>query len=267
MTDYQSSPKASTAGEPDTPDEPGTPGAASSPDEFSASPGPVPLIWRIVAIVVAMAIILVLLLPRLNPQKDDTNSRPSPLETENSVGANSDQVGSEIEAADSPQVLFELGKTYYQTGQWADAIAAYQKAIVLDPTHQSAYVNLGDAYYQQQQLDLAIEAYQQAIKLAPDDADVAYNLGATYLQQAVTSGAPDQAGLEKAISQIELAIELNPELPQPYYALGEAYRLAGDLEQAIQNFETFLALDDGSDAKASAMALQTLEQLKAAQGE
>jgi tetratricopeptide (TPR) repeat protein len=234
----------------------------------------IPLTWRIVAIVAAVIIIVALLSPQLRQRVSNLVSSASPAETSSRFSGASDDttvkpsnINPEIDAEDSPQTLFEMAQDYYQSGRWEDAVAAYKKAVELDPTYQAAYVNLGDAYYQNQQLDLAIEAYQQALELNPDDAEVVYNLGATYLQQALATSQPQEADLEKAMTQIERAIELQPELPHPYYALGAAYQYLGEQELAIQNFEKFLELDDGSDNIATSTAQQTLQQLKGGQGQ
>lgn len=245
------------------------------PSEGKANPSvQIPLTWRIVAIVVAVIIIVVLLSPQLRQQVSSLVSPTTPAETESDFSAASNattaEVGTtnpDIEAQDSPQALFEMGQDYYQSGRWEDAVAAYKKAIELDPTYQAGYVNLGDAYYQNQQLDLAAEAYQQALELNPDDAEVVYNLGATYLQQALSTGQVNEADLEKALTEIKRAIEIQPELPHPYYALGAAYQYLGEQELAIQNFEKFLELDDGSDTIATSTAQQTLQQLKGGQGQ
>lgn len=234
----------------------------------------IPLTWRIVAIVVAVIIIVALLSPQLRQRVSNLVSPSGPSETGSGFSVASDATTAspsatnpEIEAEDSSQALFEMGQDYYQSGRWEDAVAAYRKAVELDPTYQAAYVNLGDAYYQNQQLNLAIEAYQQALELNPDDAEVVYNLGATYLQQALATGQPKKTDLDKALTQLERAIEMQPELPHPYYALGAAYQYLGEQELAIQNFEKFLELDDGSDTTATSTAQQNLQQLKGGQGQ
>jgi tetratricopeptide (TPR) repeat protein len=229
--------------------------AAETTDPVESTPQ-IPLLWRIIAVVAALIIVAVLLYPRLQSANDDAAQNDAAQNE--GVAANT--------AATSIDDLFRQGQLHYQNGDWDQAIAVYQQALDLDPRHQSSYVNLGDAYYQKGELDLAIDSYQQALDLQPDDADVHYNLGAAYLQQALaaSNGVPDQSSMEQAITQIEQAIQLNAELPHPYYALGAAYQILGQNEQAIQNFEKFLTLDDGSDAVASSTAQQTLEQLKSA---
>ena len=181
--------------------------------EKSATSPQIPLIWRIVAIIIAVVIIVVLLSPQVRQRLSDMIGPATPAETSGARSETGDATTAKPEAANpeianenSPEALFKLGQAYYQSGRWEEAIVAYQKAVALKPDYQTAYVNLGDAYYQRQQLDSAVEAYQQALNLNPDDAEVFYNLGATYLQQALAAGQtafsgrfrkgvdPDQAG-------------------------------------------------------------------------
>ncbi|MEM7032919.1 MAG: tetratricopeptide repeat protein [Chloroflexota bacterium] len=221
---------------------------------------PIPLVWRLVAIGVAVAIIIVFLYPFLNQQSDQ---RQADINTDVAVTSEDEAVSSDTTA--SVEELFQQGQEFYNNSQWDMAISTYQKVIELEPDYQSAYVNLGDAYYKSERLDLAIETYLKAVDIDPDDADVAYNLGAAYLQQALISGSPDQAGMDKAIAQIEKAIDLNPELPHPHYGLGAAYQILGDIPLSIQHFEKFLELDDGSDSRATSEAQRILATLKASQ--
>lgn len=142
----------------------------------------------------------------------------------------------------SAQAQFEAGNQFFRQGDLQKAVEAYQKTIELDPANQGAYVNLGVAYYQQEKFDLAEAQYRKALELKPDDGEVAYNLGALYLQQALVKGdAPDQAGLAKAVKQLEQAIYLAPHLSEPLFSLGVAYKGLGQNDKAIESFQKFLS--------------------------
>ena len=170
--------------------------------------------------------------------------------------------GNAIAGENSPEALFEMGNDYYKNGQLDKAIDAYKKAVEQKEDYDAAWANLGAAYYAQQNLEQAEEAYLKAIALSPDDADVVYNLGAIYLQQSLSSGVPDQEKVTAALTQINRAVELNPKLAQPYYGLGVANQLSGNAEAAIEAFEKFLDLDDGSDPVATSNATKILQSLK-----
>lgn len=65
--------------------------------------------------------------------------------------------------------------------QWT--VAAYSKAIQLDPTNPVMRLRLGGAYVGQQKLDLAAESYAAAVALKSDYANAYYNLAFVYREQ------------------------------------------------------------------------------------
>jgi len=162
----------------------------------------------------------------------------------------------------SAEDYFQAGNTYYEAGQWAQAITAYQKAIELDPNLQAAYANLGVTYYQQQQFDLAASQYEKALELNPEDGDVAYNLGALYLQQALRGGEPNTDLLNRAVSQLQHASEMSPELAEPHFSLGVAYFALNQRAEAKQAFDTFLSLDSTQDPQAKQEVERYLKMLQ-----
>jgi len=204
--------------------------------------------------IVAMTIIMMIVL-------SSCGGNVSP-ETDSSAQSADTTTGDAIANESSPEALFKMGNDYYQAGQLTEAVTAYRKAVELKSDYDAAWANLGAAYYAQQDLEQAEEAYLKAIDLSPKDADVIYNLGAIYLQQSLSTGAPDQQKVNKALEQINRAVELNPDLAQPYYGLGVANQLLGNSEAAIEAFEKFLEIDDGSDPIATSNATKILQSLK-----
>lgn len=214
------------------------------------------LIWRVLALGVALVIIVVLAYPFIQEQlqSDDNPSVPAPVaQTEVPVLENE---------ATSPEEWFELGKDYYKQNQWPQAVAAFQKVIELDPTYQAAYANLGAAYHRQNNLDLAVAQYQKALELNPEDGEVVYNLAAVYIQQAAQGGQPDAALLNQAIEQLNHALELSPNSAEPYFGLGVAYAALNQPQQAIAAFESFLDHDAGTDPRAQEEAERYLQLLR-----
>ena len=115
------------------------------------------LVWRILALGVALVIIVILAYPYIQQQfrSIDNPSGTSPtVPTEVSILENE---------ASSPEEWFELGKDHYKQNQWSQAVTAFQKVIELDPTYQAAYANLGATYHRQNNLDLAVAQYQKAL--------------------------------------------------------------------------------------------------------
>jgi tetratricopeptide (TPR) repeat protein len=57
------------------------------------------------------------------------------------------------------------------------AIAAYRKALEIDPKNAPAYYNLGVALGRKNQPDAAIAAFSKALEIDPKNAPAYYNLG------------------------------------------------------------------------------------------
>ena len=64
--------------------------------------------------------------------------------------------------------------------QWA--IAAFQRAIVLDPQNVSYRLELGGIFYTLKQYDSAVKTFQEAVLLKPDLPNSHYNLAHAYYQ-------------------------------------------------------------------------------------
>jgi protein O-mannosyl-transferase len=77
-------------------------------------------------------------------------------------------------------VLNQVGNTYMQAGQLAEAQKYYQQAITLSPNFAEPFLNLGGIAYQQGQLDQAIHLFGQAVKINPKYALAHKNLALAY---------------------------------------------------------------------------------------
>jgi tetratricopeptide (TPR) repeat protein len=224
--------------------------------------------WRIALAVLALVIGALLAYPYIREQfaGDTTDPTSSQAEPQAALPEAETEVQPELDSAAS---YFELGNSYYEAGQWDQAVIAYKRAIDLDPNYQPAYANLGVTYYQQQQFDLATSQYKKALELDPDDSEVAYNLGALYVQQALSSqtGQPNLDLLNQAIEQLKNVVEVNPELAEPHFTLGVAYLALNQEAEAAESFETFLRLDkSASDSQARQEAEKYLQSLQGQTG-
>ena len=129
-------------------------------------------------------------------------------------------------------------------GWWDDREAALvearayaDKALEIDPSNADAHVTSGILFWVQKRYDKAVADARRAIQLPPGSADVA-DFASHILAQ---SSYP-----EEAIPLSKKAIALNPNHPPVYLgSLGQAYRLAGQTEEAIAAFKAFNARSPG----------------------
>jgi tetratricopeptide (TPR) repeat protein len=84
----------------------------------------------------------------------------------------------EAAVAIEPQSLYadELARTYMQVGRYADAIAAWEKALASDALDEAAkagiYAAMADAYAGARDYDGARESLEKALALTPNDANL-----------------------------------------------------------------------------------------------
>jgi len=77
----------------------------------------------------------------------------------------------------------KLGETLQGEGKVNEAIAAYKKAIEINPNYFGTYHNLGDLLKAKGKIDEAINAYQKSAKLNPSFAWSYHNLGDLFQQE------------------------------------------------------------------------------------
>ena len=70
-----------------------------------------------------------------------------------------------------------FGTLLEATGEPAEGLACYRKALEIDPDYAGAHAFLGVAMQQQGQLDEAQQSLERAVKLAPDNPEIYLQLG------------------------------------------------------------------------------------------
>ena len=92
-----------------------------------------------------------------------------------------DEAGEKLESAEKAnpfdiEVLFQLGRLYFNNNQIDKAISQFNKVIILEPNHPNAHYSLGVAYIVQGEKTLAIEEFEKVLELTPGSQDVIQKL-------------------------------------------------------------------------------------------
>jgi tetratricopeptide (TPR) repeat protein len=136
----------------------------------------------------------------------------------------------------SPQLHLIFGRAYRETVFLAEAIEEFKKAVALDPKLSRAHYYLGLTYLLKDgtsRFNDAAEEFKIALDLNPDDYFANYYLGIIHLKER---------RLEPAISLLEKACRLQPDNPDPYFYLGQAYQGAEKHDQVIEALRKSIAL-------------------------
>ena len=123
--------------------------------------------------------------------------------------------------ADALHVLGILAAQSHRLDAAADLIS---RAIAIDPRVPSYHNSLANILCDRGQRDQAIPHYQKAIALKPDYAEAHCNLANVLRHQGL---------VEDAIAACRRAISLNPNLPEAHTILGNSLRDQGQIDEAI----------------------------------
>jgi tetratricopeptide (TPR) repeat protein/transglutaminase-like putative cysteine protease len=118
---------------------------------------------------------------------------------------------------------YDLGLAYAGANNHAEAIAAFQKQIELDPNHQRANGDLAIELQQTEKTDAAIAAYRKQLQMAPYDKETLKNLGLLLAQLGHDADAR---------TELEAAAAIPPSDPETKMALARVYGRLGEKAEA-----------------------------------
>ncbi|MCD6402670.1 tetratricopeptide repeat protein [bacterium] len=70
------------------------------------------------------------------------------------------------------EILFQLGRLYYNNNQISDAILVLERVVKINPNHSNALYSLGVAYKKNGETQKAIEVFERVLELNPGNQDV-----------------------------------------------------------------------------------------------
>jgi tetratricopeptide (TPR) repeat protein len=128
----------------------------------------------------------------------------------------------------NPRAHYILGCEYSAQGRVDEAIAAYQKALEINPDYEDAHNNLGAALVARGRVAEAMAHYRKALGKHPG-----------YAADLLGLGSAQAAGgrLDSAIAFFREALDVDPGSAQAHNNLGYAYSLQGKNDEAIAQFQ------------------------------
>jgi len=163
------------------------------------------------------------------------------------------------------QVHLNIGTCYLRKGDLDKADAEFN--LVLAKTLEThgdlkkdtevslrALTGLGESALKRGDLDAAQKHFAQALDISPQDQGAAYNVGELLFSNQK---------IDEAIRYLELATQIKKDWPKPYLKLGYVYLNKGDLDKALQNFNTFIQLDpENPEVPQVKSIIETIEKMK-----
>jgi len=180
---------------------------------------------------------------------------------------------------------FQEGLKYFEIGELELAAAAFKKAAERAPESIEVNYNLAICYLRLQKTAEALGILEKLLLSKNDIPEIYLALGEAYFNRGEIEKAlssirraqelqPDNYRiyynlgliyyksdqLEAAVTSLEKAIEINPKFASAYYQLGLVFIKKGDFAKAIENLEKFLELEP--EAKEAAQVKIIIEELK-----
>lgn len=131
-------------------------------------------------------------------------------------------------------LLIEVAMSYLEAAQFNKALDPLLKAARLQPNNADIQRTLGKTYFALGDYEKSATALEVAVKLDPKDFNSSFTLAITYLQQRQFIAA-------RRIFD-SMIVEFG-EQPQIHIAIGRAFREAGRLPEAIEEFKRAIALN------------------------
>ena len=140
---------------------------------------------------------------------------------------------------DSADAWFDVGFCADRDrASFPTAIAAYKRALEIDPEHVPSLINLGNVYYEMSHFDLAQDAYSRACAIDPDNPRTHFNLG----------NASDELGdLLGAMRAYRAALGIWPGYADTHFNLALVAEKLASWTLAQQHWQRFLELEPGSE--------------------
>lgn len=129
-------------------------------------------------------------------------------------------------------LLIEMAMVYLEAAQFDKAVDPLLKAAQLQPNNADVHKTLGKTYFALGDYEKSARALEVALKLTPNDFNSSFTLAITYLQQRQFTAA--RRVFDSMIAEFG-------EKPEIHIAIGRAFREAGRLPEAIEEFKRAIA--------------------------
>jgi len=134
----------------------------------------------------------------------------------------------------SDETLSDLAITYFEAGLFDKALEPLHKAIALNPQSPSAHSMLGKTHFALREYEKAAAELKAALEFGSNDFDTSFTLAIAYLQQRQFTDAR---------RVFDWMLQNLGDQPELHVVIGRAFRVAGRLPEAIDEFKKAIALN------------------------
>jgi tetratricopeptide (TPR) repeat protein len=150
-----------------------------------------------------------------------------------------------------PQVYYKLGVNLYKEKNYDGALAALDKAIVMNPNYSNAYYIKVVIYKGQDDDEKMIEASKKGIEAAraennsKTEEKITSLAGAHFLKKG--NEAKESTNYDEATKLLNISAEFDPENPTTYFLLAVIYNSQQEWDKAIASANEGLKYEEASN--------------------
>ncbi len=133
------------------------------------------------------------------------------------------------------------GEQYNEAAKFTDAIAEFEKALVIDDRKADAYINMGYALHMSNQYDKAVEVFEKALEYSPDNEVLIENLIQVYVTKAGNLAA--EGDFEQALLYFEKIEAIAPDYQDLYYNIALMHYQMKNYRDALVYYQKQLDSD------------------------
>jgi PAS domain S-box-containing protein len=126
-------------------------------------------------------------------------------------------------------------RLYYREGKYEEAIAAFDRAIEIDPSHAFAWHDRGLCLQALERDDEALASITKALELAPADEEILFTCGTTLQKMGILRD--DLQILSAAVDTYNHLLEKNPANAEAWNNMGICVQEMGQDDRSRQYFE------------------------------
>lgn len=126
------------------------------------------------------------------------------------------------------------GNDFFQSHNYKKALEYYEKALVMKPNYDVAWIMKGNSLNALERFDEASKAFEKAIESNPESEEAWYNLGATLYRLG---------RLDEELAAYDQALALNPDFIKAWNNKGATLHEMGKYEEAILCYDKVINLE------------------------
>lgn len=107
-----------------------------------------------------------------------SNQQPTPEQMKHMAEKQAEPLMAQLkDRPNDPQLLYQIGNVYYDTQNYPDAIAYYQKSLAQNPNGTDVRTDMATAYFYSGDVDKALAEFDIVLKQDPKHANALFNQG------------------------------------------------------------------------------------------